>query len=135
MEVQLAVACDCANIAEGGKLNIMGVFNTVLAQRFPTVHPFMALAIRLRLEFEDGDRDHELLITLRDEDGHELLRANRTLRVPRIPPGEVQHVDQVLNLAGMVFHRPGHFAFEIICDGQPKERVDLDIVQGTPPAS
>ena len=49
MEVQVAVLADCANVAAGEKLNIMGIFDTIFARDFPTVHPFMALALRFRI--------------------------------------------------------------------------------------
>jgi hypothetical protein len=75
MDVQVAVLADYANIAAGDKLNVMGIFNTIFASAFPTVHPFMVLALRLRLGYEDGGKTHDLVVSLRDEDGREYLRA------------------------------------------------------------
>lgn len=88
MNVQVAVLADSANVAAGDKLNVMGVFDTIQTPAFPAAHPFMVLALRLRLDYEDGGKTHDLLISLRDEDGREYLRAAWTcpavlLRAPR----------------------------------------------------
>jgi len=69
--VQVAVLADYANIAAGDKRNVMGIFDTLFAPAFPTVQPFMVLALRLRLSYEDGGRTHDLAVSLRDEDGRE----------------------------------------------------------------
>jgi hypothetical protein len=134
MDVQVAVLADYANIAAGDKLNVMGIFDTIFASAFPTVHPFMALALRLRLGYDDGEKTHDLAVSLRDEDGREYLRAAAKANVPRIEPGRFQNVNQVINFAAMGFGRPGTYAFHIAWDGVEKTRVDLVVLQGTPPS-
>ena len=134
MDVQVAVLADYANIAAGDKLNVMGIFDTVFASAFPTVHPFMVLALRLRLGYEDGGKTHDLAVSLRDEDGREYLRAAAKANVPRIEPGRFQNVNQVLNFAGMGFGKPGTYASHIAWDGVEKTSVDLVVVQGTAPS-
>ncbi len=58
MKVQLAVLADQANVAPPGKLNIMGIFDTIGAEKFPTTLAFMVLAIRLKLEYEDREKTY-----------------------------------------------------------------------------
>lgn len=129
MNVQVAVLADCANVAAGDKLNVMGVFDTIFAPAFPTLHPFMVLALRLRLEYEDNGRTHDLLISLRDEDGREYLKAEAKAEVKDIPPGEVRHINQILNFAALGFGKPGRYAFHISWDGVEKGRVDLAVAK------
>jgi hypothetical protein len=132
MEVQVAVLADSANIAAGEKLNVLGVFDTIWAASFPTVHPFMVLALRFRLDYDDGEKAHDLTIALRDEDGREYFRASTKLNVKKIPPGAFQNVNQVLNFAGLGFGRPGKYTFRVTWDGEEKARPDLVIIQGKP---
>jgi hypothetical protein len=135
MDVQVAVLADYANIAAGDKLNVMGIFDTIFASAFPTVHPFMVLALRLRLGYEDGGKTHDLAVSLRDEDGREYLRAAAKANVPRIEPGRFQNVNQVINFARMGFGKPGTYAFHILWDGVEQTRVDLVVVQGAVPGA
>ena len=135
MDVQVAVLADYANIAAGNKLNVMGIFDTLAATVFPTVQPFMVLALRLRLGYEDGSRAHELAVSLRDEDGREYLRAAAKVNVPRIEPGLFQNVNQVVNFAGMGFGKPGTYAFHIAWDGVEKTSIDFIVVQAPPPGA
>lgn len=129
MYVQVAVLADCANVAAGDKLNVMGVFDTVLAPAFPTVLAFMVLALRLRLEYEDNGRTHDLAISLKDEDGREYLKAEAKADVKDIRPGAVQHINHILNFAALGFGKPGHYAFHIGWDGEEKARVDLFVAK------
>ena len=133
MKVQLAVLADQANVAPPGKLNIMGIFDSIFAPRFPTVHPFMVLALRLRFDYDDGDSKHTLQLELQDEDGKSYLRAEATVVVPKIAPGQVNHANQILNFPGMQFTKPGKYHFRIMWDGEEKSRVDLALVKGTGP--
>jgi hypothetical protein len=133
MDVQVAVLADYANVAAGDKLNVMGIFDTIWAPTFPTALPFMVLALRLRLDYEDGGREHDLAISLRDEDGREYIRAAAKANVPQIEPGRFQNVNQVLNFAGMGFGKAGTYAFHVAWDGVEKARVDLIVIEGSPP--
>lgn len=135
MDVQVAVLADYANIAAGNKLNVMGIFDTLAATVFPTVQPFMVLALRLRLGYEDGNRSHDLAVSLRDEDGREYLRAAAKVNVPRIEPGLFQNVNQVVNFAGMGFGKPGTYAFHVAWDGVEKTSIDFIVVQAPPPGA
>lgn len=132
MIVQVAVLADSANIAAGEKLNVLGIFDTIWAKGFPTVHPFMVLALRLRLDYDDGGKSHDLSIALRDEDGREYIRASAKVDVPKIPPGVFQNINHVLNFAGLGFGRPGKYTFRVTWDGDEKARPDLVIIQAEP---
>jgi hypothetical protein len=134
MEIQVAVLADCANVAPPEKLNVMGVFDTIYAPAFPCVHPFMALALRLKIDHEDGGRTHELVVSLRDEEQKEYARATGKLDVRPMATGEVAHVNQILNFAGLGFGQSGRYAFHISWDGKPKSEVTLTVTSGSPGA-
>jgi len=53
MKVVLKAICDDAFVSENGKLNIIGIFDHIRAERFPTIHPKMAFVFVL--EGEEGE--------------------------------------------------------------------------------
>jgi hypothetical protein len=125
MEVRVAVLADAANIAEAGKLNILGVFDTVQAVSFPAVQPAMVLALRYRVGYEDARKSHTLGVAFRDEDGREIGRAAAQVIIGEIEPGRFAHGNEILRFAGVQFAKPGHYVFEITWDGQAVAPVDL----------
>ena len=135
MRVEVAVLADYANIAEGGKLNVMGMFDHIRAPSFPCVHPSMVLALRLRVEFEDRARDHAIEVRLVDEDGQLLGGGDGKISVGPIPPGEGQIVNQILPFVHAVFPKAGGYSFLVRWDGEEKARVPLSLTQVAPPAA
>ncbi len=127
MRITIAALADYANIAEGGKLNLSGVFDVIWVKETPIIHPFMVLALRMEFEYEDGDSDHVLVVSLRDMDGRELLRAEAKVGVPHIAPGTQGVSNQILRFAGIQIEGFGKLHFEILWDGEEKERVYLSI--------
>jgi hypothetical protein len=47
MELLTILAADYANIAQGGKLNVMGIFRNINALKFPAKHSSMTLVVKL----------------------------------------------------------------------------------------
>jgi hypothetical protein len=73
MKVEMFTFCDFAQ-ENGGKLTIVGTFDTIVAKAFPCVHPVMSLVIRLRFDiFEFGV--HDFRIESRDLDGATVAEA------------------------------------------------------------
>ena len=133
MKLSVAVLADQANIAAGGKLNVFGIFDRVWAARYPAIHPFMVLVLRLRAEFADGGKTYKLRIRLIDEDGREVMKGEGELAVPPIPAGEIQSHNMILTFAGIQFRRAGSYAFHIEQDTEEIGRVDLTLAIGSGP--
>src|SRR5262245_26531256 len=114
MRVRVAVLADAANVADPGKLNVMGIFDTVYCRSFPAVFPLMHLVLRLEVDFDDAGKPHELAVALRDEDLKEYSRAVTPLRLPSIPAGGSAAAHQIMGFAGMTFTKPGTYHFHIL---------------------
>jgi len=127
MQLEIAALADCANVTADGKLNIMGVFDEISAPKFPALHPFMVLVVRLRLDFEDGGRSHELSVAMEDEDGRQVFKADSHVPTQAIAAGASAHVNQVLNFASIGFREPGHYIFQLRWNGSDLGRVRLTI--------
>ena len=50
MRVSLALLADYSNVSREGKLNILGIFDTIYAPRFPTTHAHLQLVVRFEAE-------------------------------------------------------------------------------------
>jgi hypothetical protein len=112
MDCSIFAVADFASVSEGGKLNIMGVFDNINALEFPCTHPLVSVAAQLRGGARDYNRQHNLEIRLVDEDGQDMIPPfQTTLQVHRPPNGESVVMPLVLNLQQLVFPKPGHYEF------------------------
>jgi hypothetical protein len=67
MKTELFTFCDFAQ-ESGGKLTIVGTFDTIISRNFPCVHPQLSVVIRIRFDIWEFS-DHSFRIETRDLDG------------------------------------------------------------------
>ena len=127
MDVQIASLCDSA-ADYGGKLCLIGAFDTILVRQFPAAHPFCSVA--LRVVFRDTDEGkHMLRVNLIDDDGANLLPKIEAPLEIRLPENQFfASVNLVFNLQGMRFNRPGQYSIDIALDGQIMARIPLQVL-------
>jgi hypothetical protein len=136
MDVQIASLCDSAQ-DYGGKLCLIGAFDTILVRQFPAQHPFCSIA--LRMIFRDTDEGkHTLRVNLIDDDGQSLpLKIEVPLEI-RLPESQFfATVNQFFNIQGMLFKKPGQYSIDATLDGAMIARIPLQVLlmqaEGTPP--
>lgn len=135
MKVTIHCLCDAANIAQGQKLNILGVFNEIHSTAFPVSWPSMTYVARI--EVEPGD-PLELPTRLRllDEDSVLIMQLQTMARLAApVPAGEIQMLPLVLGIGNATFNRPGTFTFELWVAGEVRSETALYLRQATPPVS
>ncbi|MFA6546256.1 MAG: hypothetical protein WCS99_17690 [Limisphaerales bacterium] len=127
MDVQIASLCDSA-ADYGGKLCLIGAFDTILVRQFPALHPFCSVA--LRIVFRDTDEGKHLLrVKLIDDDGQSLLPNIETTLDIRLPENQFfASVNLVFNLQGMRFNKPGQYSTDITLDEKMIARIPLQIL-------
>lgn len=133
MEIVLATVADAATIS-GGKLNIIGVFDTMQSASFPVVVQAFSLAFRLRAEYTDSDREYPIEVVLEDADGGQLWGAGLVSTIGAIPPGEFIHLDQVVAFRDLPFASPGRYRFRIRIADDPPYFVVFQLAAVTPAA-
>ena len=69
MHIEVFSLCDAATVDAGGKLNILGAFDTIWAANIPVVYPHFGVALRVR--FNSIERGEHKVPRCRDE----ILRA------------------------------------------------------------
>jgi hypothetical protein len=124
MEITLAVCCDAANVSREGKLNLLGIFNSIHAAEFPCTHPHLALVLRVEARLgEEGT--YPLEIRLVDEDGQQLFHINGQLSLQGAEPGRPMTAQTIMDINNLQLPRPGTFAFEVFLDGRRARSVDI----------
>ena len=127
----MMVAADYAAVEpQTGKLNIIGVFNRITAQEYPTTHHRMYLAVKFEGEITDGSRPHQLSVTLASEDGVNLFAIEGEFRMPASLPGIPPQCGLVIELNQLKFEHPGDYRFYVrVNEGELDESSVLQLVQ------
>ena len=124
MDVSLAVCCDAANVSREGKLNLLGIFNSIHAAEFPCTHPHLALVLRVEARIgEEGV--YPLEIQLVDEDGQQLFDINGQLSLQGAEPGRPMTAQTIMDINNLQLPRPGTYAFEIFLAGHHTRSVAI----------
>ncbi|MDP2627310.1 MAG: hypothetical protein Q8Q58_10445 [Candidatus Rokubacteria bacterium] len=129
MKVTLALLADYANVSADGKLNIMGIFDTIWVDRFPAVHPQMQLIMRLEASPAEAGSRRKLEIKLMTADGRQVLSVAAELgfelRDALQPIGETMRADHIITLGNLRFDAPGDYQFAILVNDDEKSTVPV----------
>ena len=132
MQLVLLLAADYANVAQGGKVNVMGIFRAVFAQRFPVVHTSMVLVIKLAPGLGEK-KSRRLTVKFLDHDGTELGKIEGTLEIPQHKGNLPPEINALFELRGLQFPHPGMYQFSVYVDDDLKGTLPIEAVQGPPP--
>jgi len=128
MKVELLAMCDAATDS-AGKLNILGVYDTIGAPKMPAVHPRCAVVLKIRFErIERGE--HRLKLNIIDEDGTPVipsLEAPLNVHFPNSQPSATAQM--ILDLHNLKFTRFGQFAIDLAVDGRQEASIPLFVRQ------
>lgn len=131
MEVTLAVCCDAANVSREGKLNLLGIFNSIHGSQFPCTHPHLAFVLRVEARIGEEGR-HDLDIKLADEDGQELFSINGQLQLEGAEPGRPMTAQTIMDLNNLQLPHPGTYAFEIFIGNRHVRSVPIHAFEERP---
>lgn len=127
MELLVATLCDSATESQG-KLNVIGAFDTIMAQRFPAGFSF---TLALRFSFTTKDRgEHKFSIRLREDGGEAnsepAEEATMTVNMPDEAAG-FSTQNMIHPLEGTV-KKAGIYHFDVRYDGRVLASVPLRVV-------
>lgn len=119
--------CDYASFDQMGKLNIIGIFETINSVQFPYQHPQFFVIANLSIS-KSGD--YECVIRIADIDNNEVGKF--TLQKVRVSLNK----DQASSNLGIVgqfnlvkFDKPGKYKVEVIVDGEIVDSKDITAFQ------
>lgn len=136
MDVSLALLADYANVTADGKLNILGVFDTMFVDRFPVIHPQLHLILQLEAHPAEAGAQKRVEIRLMTEDGQTALSIFADMAFQRkgsSPLGEMMKNQQIIGFQNVRFEKPGTYQFAVLVNGETKSAVTLKVQQHTPP--
>ncbi len=129
MDVTLALIADAANVERGGKLNVLGVFDTVNSREFPAVQPMMYLVVKFEAGAAEIGQLRKFEAVLSAADGERLAGISAEMTVPRNPlEGRKATWLEILPLPNTPFEHPGDYEIAILVDGDQKASVPLRAV-------
>ena len=131
MELRTTLLADYANVAEGGKLNVMGVFSEIYAVKFPARHPEMTLILQFSVSPAEIGQMRKLVVKLVDEDGKEgILEYTRDVVIPAFPGHTVRpQINHILRFRDVIFPHAGVYVFYIQVDKDDKGTCAIVITQ------
>jgi hypothetical protein len=128
MQIEVFSLCDAAT-ADGGKLNILGAFDTIWTRNVPVVHPQCTIALRVRFErIERGA--HRVTVNFVDLDGRNIMPpANGTINVNFPDEQQSGSANLIFNLQMLQIERFGEYAIDLAIDGERKASLPLVVRQ------
>lgn len=136
MDIVFAQIADYANVSREGKLNLMGVFDAVNANTFPTVHPQMHLVIRFELSRHEKGKTHDVEIQFVDEDGKKLFTISSQVGIPANAAVATTtiHSDQIIAINGLLLPKAGNYQFVILIDKNHVKNKEVRLIARQIPA-
>ena len=129
MELDVLLMADYANVAEGGKLNVMGIFSRVMSGAFPARHPEMVLIMQFSANPAEYNTTKKLTVRCLDEDGHkEIITWSRDIPIPE-GQGRNITLNQMLKLHDVVFPKAGTYRFYVLVNEDAKGDIPLEVIQ------
>lgn len=132
MDAVLFLAADFVNYEASGKLNVLGIFNQIVAKEFPAKHRRLYLVVRLVAQLGEFQTQHDFKIAFFDEDGHELGGQQQKIEVPRPERGKQATLDLIVEVNDLLLPAPGRYEFKLIVNRDVKGSVPIDVIQATP---
>ena len=128
MKTELLTLCDFAQ-ENGGKLTIVGTFDTIIARAFPCIHPHLSIVIRIRFDlWEFGN--HVFRVETRDLEGRmniEPIHGNIEVK----GAGNASAVSHLLfSVTNLEFKNSGVVSFILYIDDKELGSIPLYLRKG-----
>lgn len=121
MKVILKTIADKAFYDEGKKLNIIGIFENVLATTFPAMHPTMSIIFTI--EAEPGN--YTAFVDITDKDGKKILDTSSKPQPLNI--GISGRSNLIINAVGITFPHKGVYSANLHI-GDLVESITLNVM-------
>jgi len=127
VKLTIIALADYVNTAEGGKLNILGIFDRINAKDFPVRHAQMSLVLRFLCEYADSEEEHPVRVHLEAPNGAKIVEVEGAVRVPTMQPGESRTVNQVIQMMNVAFQRSGTYLLRVYLEEELAGEIPLSL--------
>jgi hypothetical protein len=128
MNIEIFTLCDAATVS-GGKLNVLGAFDSIFAQQAPVVHAQCAIAVRMRFtRIEEGD--HRIKLNVVNEDGKPVMpNLDGTMGVKFGSEDESAVANFIINIHQLKLEQFGAYSIDLAIDGRHEASLPLIVKQ------
>lgn len=131
MQVSFALFADAANLSQEGKLNILGVFDSVHVGQFPALHPRATFVVRLKgLPADVGT--HDMALQWVNPRGTVLWSSSAELAIQGAPSQSGEMDMPVIVQIDLPLDIIGDYAMVIEIDGVRHSEAALHVRPGAP---
>ena len=125
MRIEVFSLCDAATADAGGKLNMLGAFDTIWVAKIPVVHPQCAIALRLRFDaIERGD--HKVTVNFVNSDGkHIIPPATGNIKVVFPDEQRSGSANLIFNIQGLKIEKPDVYSIDLAIDNKSEASLPL----------
>jgi hypothetical protein len=128
VEAKTLLVADYANVAEGGKPNVMGIFRDIYSPTFPVRHPEMFLVVILQASVAEKGQKRNIIIKLMNPDASQILvNYSQVFDVPDAPPGRKPEINIILRMRDLIFEKPGPYSFSVLVDNDEKATYPIEL--------
>jgi hypothetical protein len=127
VETKLALLADYANVTRDGKLNLMGVSNTINARALPLVHPQMQIVLQFEVGPADWETEKGIEVQLLDADGNQLSTIRGNIKVARPKVAKPLQINSIFSINNLKFNNEGDYVFVLRLDGQIEREIPLRV--------
>jgi hypothetical protein len=128
VELRTILVADYANVAEGGKLNVMGIFREIYAEEFPARHSDMYVIAALSASPAEFGQKRTITVKLMNADATEtLMEFSRSIVVPSAVGGRKAEINNILRVRDIVFKEPGTYQFSVLVDNDEKGTLPIEL--------
>lgn len=113
MDLKYSFICDYGNADVSGKLNVLGIFTTINARRFPHIHPIMTYIVGMEFHRSEGGH-HTFKLLFVDYDGKEVLKP-LTGNI-EVKANSTNSTNIIVPIFKMKFDKPGIYQFDLLID-------------------
>ena len=135
METKLALLAEYANVTRDGKLNLMGVSNTINARTLPWLQPQMQVILQFEVGSADWETEKDISIELIDASGKQLSNMPGKVKVTRPKEAKSFNMNWIMSINNMKFDNQGDYEFVIRLDGHIEKELPLRVNYMPPPST
>ncbi|MFC1982998.1 DUF6941 family protein [Chloroflexota bacterium] len=124
-----------ANVTRDGKLNLMGVSNTISARTLPWVQPQLHAVLQFEVGAADWDTEKNIEIELLDADGNRVSSMSGKVKVAKPKEAKSFNMNWIMSINNSRFNKDGDYVFVVRLGGQIEKEIPLRVIYMPPPSA
>lgn len=129
MFIRYTFLADKVSLDATGKLNALGIFDTIFTTQFPTIHREMTLVAKLEGTLAEKG-EHKLSVEFRDADANKLGSFEQKIAWETSLMGlNILKAGVIVEMRGLRFNSAGQYEFVMFLDDRFLGRVPLTVQQ------